>query len=65
MFTGSEHVRCGISGQAGGWWGPELYDDAHGIAVCLPGAGAPAHYADLVWAKYSNRDEFIAWLAQP
>jgi hypothetical protein len=49
----------------GGWWGPELYDDAHGIAVYLPGGNAPAHYADLAWSKYSNWDEFIAWLAQP
>ncbi|MDD2805760.1 MAG: clostripain-related cysteine peptidase [Elusimicrobiales bacterium] len=48
----------------GGWWGPELYDNAHGIAVYLPGTAAPAHYADLQWAKYSNWDEFIGWLAQ-
>jgi len=50
---------------SGGWWGPEDYDNAHGIAVYLPGGAAPAHYADLAWAKYSNWDEFIAWLAQP
>ncbi|MCM2268250.1 MAG: clostripain-related cysteine peptidase [Elusimicrobiales bacterium] len=48
----------------GGWWGPEVYDNAHGIAAYLPGGAAPAHYADLQWAKYSNWDEFIAWLAQ-
>ena len=48
----------------GGWYGPTLYDDSHGIAVYLPGGAAPAHYADLQWAKYSNWDEFIAWLAQ-
>jgi hypothetical protein len=46
----------------GGWWGPEIYDDSHGIAVYLPGGAAPAHYADLAWAKYSNWDEFIDWL---
>ena len=49
----------------GGWWGPVSYDNSHGIAVYLPGAAAPAAYADLAWAKYSNWDEFIAWLAQP
>ncbi len=48
----------------GGWWGPTLYDDSHGIAAYLPGTAAPAHYADLQWAQYSNWDEFIAWLAQ-
>ncbi|MHB0995081.1 MAG: clostripain-related cysteine peptidase [Elusimicrobiales bacterium] len=48
----------------GGWWGPEIYDNSHGIAVYLPGSAAPAHYADLQWAKYSNWDEFIGWLAQ-
>ena len=48
----------------GGWWGPEIYDNSHGIAAYLPGGAAPAHYAELQWAKYSNWDEFIAWLAQ-
>ncbi len=46
-----------------GWYGPEVYDNAHGIAVYLPGTAAPAHYANLAWARYSNWDEFIAWLA--
>ncbi len=48
----------------GGWWGPELYDDAHGIAVYLPGGAAPAHYADLQWAAASNWDDFITWTAR-
>ena len=40
------------------------YSNSHGIAVYLPGAAAPAAYADLVWAKVSNWDDLIAWLAQ-
>jgi len=40
------------------------YSDSHGIAVYLPGAAAPSTYADLAWAKASNWDDLIAWLAQ-
>jgi hypothetical protein len=39
------------------------YGNSHGIAVYLPGAAAPAAYADLQWAKASKWDDFIAWLA--
>ncbi|OGR41184.1 MAG: hypothetical protein A2X35_07255 [Elusimicrobia bacterium GWA2_61_42] len=49
----------------GGWYGPVSYDNSHGIAAYLPGTSAPAHYAELAWAKYSNWDEFISWLALP
>jgi len=48
----------------GGWWGPEIYDNSHGIAVYLPGGAAPAHYADLQWAAASNWDDFITWTAR-
>jgi hypothetical protein len=39
------------------------YSNSHGIAVYLPGSAAPSAYADLVWAKVSNWDDLIAWLA--
>jgi hypothetical protein len=39
------------------------YGNSHGIAVYLPGSAAPATYADLQWAKASNWDDLIAWLA--
>jgi hypothetical protein len=39
------------------------YSNSHGIAVYLPGGAAPSEYADLVWAKVSNWDDLIAWLA--
>ncbi len=49
-----------------GYWNPPAnYDNSHGIAVYLPGTAAPAGYAELQWATYSNWDEFIAWLALP
>ena len=49
-----------------GYWNPPAnYDNSHGIAVYLPGTAAAAGYADLQWAKYSNWDEFITWIAQP
>lgn len=35
------------------------------LTVWNPGAGAPAHYAELAWARDSGWDEFIAGLAQP
>ncbi len=52
------------NGQGGGWWSPPSnYDNSHGIAVYLPGGAAPAEYAGLAWAKASNWDDLIAWLA--
>jgi hypothetical protein len=39
------------------------YGDSHGIAVYLPGAAAPSTYAALQWAKASNWDDFISWMA--
>ena len=53
------------NGADGGWWSPPSdYSDSHGIAMYLPGKAAPASYAELAWARYSNWDEFITWLAQ-
>jgi len=46
---------------SGGWWGPEIYDDTHGIAVYLPGYSYDSDYNELQFAKYSNWDEFIQW----
>jgi hypothetical protein len=40
------------------------YTNSYGIAVYLPGGAAPAAYADLQWAKASNWDDLIAWLAK-
>jgi hypothetical protein len=57
-------VHNRTNNSSGGWYGPELYDDAHGIAVYRPGGAAPAHYADLQWAAASNWDDFINWTAR-
>ncbi|MDT8286941.1 MAG: clostripain-related cysteine peptidase [Elusimicrobiales bacterium] len=57
-------VHNRTNNSSGGWYGPEIYDDAHGIAVYLPGRAAPAHYAELQWAAASNWDDFINWTAQ-
>ncbi|MCK5357207.1 MAG: hypothetical protein KAJ48_02330, partial [Elusimicrobiales bacterium] len=46
---------------SGGWWGPEDYSNAHGIAVYLPSYSYNKNYDELKWAKYSNWDEFIKW----
>jgi len=66
-ITGSLVVHNRTTNGAGaGWWSPPSdYSNSYGIAVYLPGGSAPASYADLQWAKYSNWDDFITWLAQP
>lgn len=46
---------------SGGWWGPEDYSNAHGIAIYLPGYSYDSNYNELKFAKYSNWDEFIQW----
>ena len=40
------------------------YTNSYGIAVYLPGGAAPAAYGELQWAKASNWDDLIAWLAK-
>jgi hypothetical protein len=54
------------NGADGGWWSPPSdYSNSHGIAAYLPGVSAPASYAELQWAKYSNWDELINLMNQP
>jgi len=36
---------------------------AKGIAIYLPTSAVPSSYQEMQWAKYSNWDEFVAWLA--
>lgn len=45
----------------GGWWGPTIYDNSHGVAIYMPSNYIGAGYDELAWAKYSNWDEFIKW----
>jgi len=50
----------------GGYWsGPVDYSKSKGIAAYIPAGKTDAGYVNLKWAKYSNWDEFIAWLALP
>ncbi len=49
---------------SGGWYGPTSYANSNGIAVYLPGKAAPSTYAALQWAKASNWDDFIAYMAK-
>jgi len=46
---------------SGGWWGPTIYDDSHGVAIYMPSYSMGTGYDELAWAKYSNWDEFIKW----
>ncbi|MCR4819681.1 MAG: hypothetical protein K5838_00980 [Elusimicrobiales bacterium] len=50
--------------EPGSWWSsPNPLSRAKGIAVYLPNKAVPASYQEMQWAKYSNWDEFVAWLA--
>ncbi len=60
QLVGHNRTTNGLGGYSGP--GPD-YGDSHGIAVYLPGIEAPAEYAGLQWAKASNWDDLIAWLA--
>ncbi len=53
------HNRHG-NGQ-GGWYGPEEYDNAFGIAVYAPGYSIGAGYDNLKWFQAAQWDEFINW----
>ena len=46
------------------WWSSanEL-TRAKGIAIYIPNSAVPSTYNELQWAKYSNWDEFVKWLA--
>ena len=46
------------------WWSnANELTRAKGIAIYLPNKEVPASYQELQWAKYSNWDEFVKWLA--
>lgn len=50
--------------EPGSWWSePNPLTRAKGIAIYLPNSAVPASYQELQWAKYSNWDEFVKWLA--
>ena len=47
----------------GYWTPPSKLSRAQGIAVYVPSKPVPSSYAELQWAKSSNWDEFVNWLA--
>ena len=50
--------------EPGSWWSsPNPLSRAKGIAVYIPSKPVPASYSEMQWAKYSNWDEFVNWLA--
>ena len=50
--------------EPGSWWSsPNPLSRAKGIAVYVPSRAVPASYSEMQWAKYSNWDEFVNWLA--
>lgn len=41
----------------------DVFNESNGIAIYLPSRPVDSTYKELQWAKYSNWDEFVAWLA--